>query len=282
MTWGAAAGHSTEYPVVDEQSTALEIAAQGDLISYNQAQAGTAAYYELLSLPQNPRDTTSPNACTHDSAHNSEWGCVAMCKSHSTYPYPGPAHLGDGRYHDCMAQVTATPSCTCVFRPIQITIDSDVTHWYKRPAKRMPEARRVTLSMRQGGDYLEAITLGGGSTFETCADYCLASDWTAGEPCKSFGWEADTGTCELYSESEAELIQSTSSLTATAGWDFYEQVPGAGSNWWEKPARNPGYCSHTSMAADSVAVAKCAAETDATACDGDSDCTWTAALTFSG
>jgi hypothetical protein len=53
-------------------------------------------------------------------------------------------------------------------------------------------------------------------------------------------------------------------------------------NWWEKPQRNPGYCSHTSMSAVAADVAACAALTAKAPCDAASACTWTPPLTFAG
>jgi len=198
-----------------------------------------------------------------------------MCKTHSTNPYPGPSDLGDGRYHECIGQqnLATTPVCTCVFLPITITIDSVDTKWYKRPGKTFPSATMKSLLARTNGGYMEKIKLSNQDTYETCADYCTASDWTATEPCKSFGWNSATYVCELYSESEA-----STALEADAAWDFYEQVPDATNTWWEKPQRNPGYCSHTSMAATEATRDTCAGHTTAAACTGL--CTWTAPLTW--
>jgi len=97
-------------------------------------------YYELLALSQPPRQA-KPNACTHKPSENSNWGCVAMCKTHSTNPYP-VSGFGDGRYHECIGQqnLLTTPVCTCVFLPITITIDGVDTKWYKRPSKTHPAA----------------------------------------------------------------------------------------------------------------------------------------------
>jgi hypothetical protein len=232
-----------------------------------------------------------PNACTHKSSDNGAWGCVAMCKTHSTNPYPsqdlGVAY-GDADYHGCVAQ----PGCNCDFLPIPITITTDqggvVTHWYKRPGKSFPANRRSLWQTRSGSgttDYSEKVELGSAGTYQECADYCLGSDWTGdgstSERCISFSWVASTGACHLFAESE-----KGTALEAAPGWDHYEQVPGLSDpstpNWWEKPQRNPGYCSHTSMTAVAADVATCAALTAQATCAAASACTWTPPMTFAG
>lgn len=72
---------------------------------------------------------------------------------------------------------------------------------------------------RSSDSYMETITLTNQDTYETCADYCTASDWTANEPCVSFGWNPNDSTCELYSLSEAS---AGNALETSSDLDFYE------------------------------------------------------------